>query len=97
MPITIIVKVRLHLRMFTKRHLLTQFESYEKLEVNILKHAHYIEAHLLLRYYRFNQRIDECTIVNILTLQIKEIFGFIILMVWWIMNLGLVCMHMLGL
>ena len=70
------VKVRLHFMMFRKRHLLTQFESYEKLEVYILKHVHYIEAHLLLRYYRFIQRINEHTIVNILTLQIKKIKGY---------------------
>ena len=62
--------------MFRKRHLLTQFKSYEKLEVYILKLVHYIEAQLLLRYYRFIQRIDEYTIVDILALQIKKIKGY---------------------
>ena len=62
--------------MFRKRHLLTQFKRNEKLEVYILKLVHYIEAQLLLRYYRSIQRIDEFTIVNILTLQIKKIKGY---------------------
>ena len=70
------VKVRLHFMMFRKRHLLTQFKRNEKLEVYILKLVHYIEAQLLLRYYRSIQRIDEFTIVNILTLQIKKIKGY---------------------
>ena len=62
--------------MFRKRQLLTQFKSYEKLDVYILKHVHYIQAQLLLRSYRFIQRIDKYAIVNILTLQIKKMKGY---------------------
>ena len=55
--------------------MLTQFESYDKLEVYILKYVNYIHAQMLLRSYRFIQRIDEYTNIDILVLQIKKIKG----------------------
>ena len=75
-PITIIVKVRLHIMMSWKRHLLTQFRCSEKPEVDIPKLVHYIKAQLLLRCYRLIQRIYEHTIVYILTLQNNKIKGY---------------------